>query len=324
MVGTKSRLAQSYYDMATLLDAGVPIMRSVDILTEGRQGQLKRTFGEIRESLSKGSSLSESVDQHHNVFPEMDRMLIQAAETSGSLGDSFKMLSEWHEFVHRITRRMQMGLIYPFFILHIAAFVVNLPAFVLGKISMGEYLMRVLSILAFLYIPTILVVVSIRLRDRIPLLRLPLDFIALRIPVLGQAIYHMSVCRYAKAFAMLYKAGVPMTETTERATRATGNVLVARQFAGACETVRQGATAWEGFSRRLPAEYRHLWQIGEETGELDKVAAKVADISGDRADLFFTAFASGFPKVVYFAIMIVMVVMVLRMWSQVYSSVGAF
>ncbi len=323
-MGARSSLAQTYYDMATLLDAGVPILRSLDILVEGRQGYLKQTFRKIRDSLSSGASLAESVDQHRNLFPELDRMLIEAAETAGSLGDSFKMLSQWHEFVHRVTRRMQMGLIYPFLILHIAAFVVNLPDFVLGKISLREYLFKVLFILSFLYIPTILVVVSIRLRDRIPLLRLPLDFVALRIPVLGRAIYHMSVCRYAKAFAMLYKAGVPMTETTERATRATGNVLVARQFAGGQEKVRQGAMAWEGFSSRLPAEYRHLWQIGEETGELDKVAGKVADISGDRADLFFTAFATGFPKVVYFAIMIVLVMMVLRTWSQVYGNLGNF
>ena len=324
MVGTRSRLAQSYYDMATLLEAGVPILRSVDILIEGRQGPFKRVFVQMRESLSKGSSLSESMERQRHVFPELDRMLVQAAETAGSLGDSFKMLSQWHEFVQRITRRMQMGLVYPFFILHIAAFVVRLPDYILGKISLREYLLAVLGILSFLYIPTILVVVCIRLRDRIPLLRLPLDFVALHIPVLGQAIYHMSICRYAKAFGMLYAAGVPMTETTERATRATGNVLVARQFAGARETVRQGAAAWEGFSRRLPAEYRHLWQIGEETGDLDKVAAKVADISGERADLFFNAFATGFPKVVYFVIMLVMVMMVLRMWSQIYGNIGTF
>jgi len=323
-MSARSRLAQAYFDLATLLDAGVPILRSFDILIEGRQGPLKHTFRQVRESLSEGANLAESLNRHRHVFPDLDRMLIEAAETSGSLGDSFKMLSQWHEFVQRLTRRMQMGLIYPFLILHLAAFVVNLPDFVLGKIIAPQYLMRVLFILSFLYIPTILVVVAIRLRDRIPLLRLPLDFVALHIPVLGQAIYHMSVCRYARAFAMLYKAGVPMTETTERATRATGNVLVARQFAGGQATVRQGAMAWEGFSSRLPAEYRHLWQIGEETGELDKVAAKVADISGDRADLFFTAFANGFPKVVYFAIMIVMAMMVLRMWSQVYGNLDNF
>jgi len=323
-MGARSRLAQAYYDLAALLDAGVPILRSLDILIEGRRGQLKSAFRQVRESLSQGANLAEALDRQPRVFPELDRMLVAAAETSGSLGDSFKMLSQWHEFVHRITRRIQMGLIYPFFMLHAAAFVVGVPSLVLGRIGLGGYLLGVLRILAFLYIPTILVVAAIRLRDRIPLLRLPLDFVVLRIPVLGRAIYHMSVCRYAKAFAMLYKAGVPMTETTERATRATGNVLVARQFAGGRESVRQGAMAWEGFSTRLPAEYRHLWQIGEETGELDKVAVKVADISADRADLLFTTFASGFPKVVYFAIMIVLAMMVLRTWSQIYSIPDSF
>ncbi len=323
-MGARSRLAQAYFDLATLLDAGVPILRSLDILVEGRQGSLKRTFRQIRESLSQGANLAESLNRHSKVFPDLDRMLIDAAETSGSLGDSFRMLSQWHEFVQRITRRMQMGLIYPFFILHVAAFVIRLPDFVLGKITLRQYLMQVLFVLSFLYIPTILVVAFIRLRDRIPLLRLPLDFVVLHIPVLGQAVYHISVCRYAKAFAMLYKAGVPITETAERATRATGNVIVAGQFAGGRESVRQGGMAWEGFSSRLPAEYRHLWQIGEETGELDKVATKVAEIAGDRADLFFTAFASGFPKVVYFTIMIFMAIMVLHMWSQIYGNIGTF
>lgn len=323
-MGTRSRLAQTYYDLATLLDAGVPVLRAFDILIEGRRGPLKYTLRQIRESLSRGANLAESMERHGRLFPDLDRMLIEAAETSGSLGDSLKMLSQWHEFAHRITRRMQMGLIYPFFILHAAAFVVGIPSFVLGNSSLGEYLLGVLHILAFLWIPTILIVIAIRLRDRVPALRLPLDFLVLKIPVLGRAVYHLSVCRYAKAFALLYQAGVPITETTERATRATGNVLVAHQFAGGQETVRQGGMAWEGFSNRLPAEYRHLWQIGEESGELDKVAAKVADVSGDRADLFFKAFATGFPKVVYFAIMIVLVMMVLRTWNDVYGNLGNF
>ena len=104
----------------------------------------------------------------------------------------------------------------------------------------------------------------------------------------------------------------------QRDTRAAATQF-SRQFAGGRDSVRQGGMAWEGFSPRLPAEYRHLWQIGEETGELDKVAAKVAEVAGDRADLFFTAFASGFPKVVYFVIMIVLALKVLRMWSGVYG-----
>jgi type II secretory pathway component PulF len=92
---------------------------------------------------------------------------------------------------------------------------------------------------------------------------------------------------------------------TERATRATGNVIVARMFAGARDTVRAGSTAWEGFSKRLPAEYLHLWQVGEETGELDKTVGKIAEIAADRADLYFAAFAAWLPRVAYFIIVVV-------------------
>lgn len=319
MVGTRNRLAESYYDMATLLDAGVPIMRSIDILVAGRQGQLKRTFGAVRESLAKGSSLSESVNEHRNVFPEMDRMLIQAAETSGLLGDSFKMLSQWHEFVHKITWRMISGMFYAVFCLHAAAFILPAVPLILGRIGFGGYFARVLEVLSFLYVPALLVIATAYFRPRTSVLRWSLDWLILRIPVLGQAVYHLAVSRYAKAFAMLYKAGVPITECTQRAQLVTGNAVVAGLFAGATISVREGALASDGLSSRLPAEYRDLWRIGEEAGELDKMADKVAEMAADRADLYFTAFASGFPKVIYFAVMAFMAVMVLYMWSHLYD-----
>ena len=318
-MGARSRLAQTYYEMATLLDAGVPILRSLDILVQGRIGYLKRTFTQIRASVSKGSSFSESINMHPKVFREMDRMLIQAAETSGSLGDSFKMLSQWHEFVHKITWRFLGGMVYPVFCIHALAFLAPAMALIFGKIDLGGYFVRVLQILSLLYVPLALVLGALYFGPRTSFLRRWLDWLVLRIPVLSQAVYHLSVSRYAKAFAMLYKAGVPMTECTQRAHLVTGNLSVASLFAGATASVREGGTASDGLSQRLPAEYRDLWRIGEEAGELDKMADKVAEISADRADFFFTAFASGFPKVIYFAVMIIMAITVLYLWSHMYD-----
>ncbi len=323
-MGVRSQLAQAYYDLATLQDAGVPILRSLDIVIQGRQGYLQRAFTHIRDCLSQGSSLAEAMARHRNVFPEMDRMVIQAGETSGRLSHSLQMLSQWHEFIHRITRRMMIALLYPFLLFNIAACVLPLPRLIMGQVPVWGYLRQVLGVLLFLYFPVIVVAVFVLLRERVPVLKWPLDVLALRIPVLGQALYHMSVCRYAKVFAMLYQAGVPITEATEWATRATGNTIVANQFVGGRESVRQGAVASEGFSTRLPAEYRSLWQIGEETGELDKTAAKIAEIAGDRADLFFTTFASGFPKVIYFIILGVTAAMILLYAMSFYGNLYRF
>jgi len=323
-MGSRATLSQAYYDLATMLNAGMPILRSLDIVVEGRKGYLKRVFSQIRESVGKGSGLAEALDEHPRVFPDLDRMLIEAAETSGTMGDSLTMLSEWHTFVRRLVRQMIVGLIYPFLILHIAAFVPGLPGVILGRITSIQYLHGSLRILLFLWVPTGIVVVCILLRDRFPLFRLPLDYLVQRIPVLGQATYHMAVCRYAKAFAMMYGAGVPITETVERASRATGNVIVARLFEGAKASVRAGGMACEGFSKRLPSEYRQLWQIGEETGELDKTTAKIAEIAGDRADLYFTEFSKWLPKIIYFIILGVLAVMIVTIAAQYAQSLSSF
>lgn len=319
-MSARTALAQAYYDLATMLDAGMPILRSLDIVIEGRKGHLKQVFRRVRETISKGSSLSEALDQHPRIFPEMDRMLIGAAETAGSLSHSFTMLSTWHEFVHRMIMRILAGLAYPLLILHMGAFIAAVPAAVLKGFTTRGFGWSVLHPLLFLYIPAAIILTAIFCQKRLPSLRWLLDYLALWIPLFGQAVYHMSICRYAKAFGMLYGAGVPITEAVDRATRVTGNVVVARLFEGAKDTVRAGGTAWEGFSPRLPLEYRQLWQIGEESGELDKTVAKVAEIGGDRADLLFTEFANWLPKIIYFIIMGFLVMQILMLWQAIYGS----
>lgn len=323
-MGSRTRLAQAYYDMATLQDAGVPILRSFDILIEGREGTLKQTLSQVRASVTQGSSLSESMDMHRKAFPEMDRMVIQAGETSGSLADSFKMLSQWHEFVHRITWRVLSGMLYPVFCLHLGALVAPAPALILGQIGFGPYLLAVLGTLSLLYLPAAIVIGIFYFGPRAGSLRRLIDWLTLKIPIFGQAMYHLCVSRYAKAFSMLYKAGVPITECTERANCATGNLVMTSLFAGAVRSVHDGGLACEGFSPRLPTEYRDLWRIGEESGQLDKTAAKVGEIAADRADLFFHEFARWLPIVIWAAIAMILIYMIFKTASQIPSFSGDF
>ncbi len=319
-MSSKTRLAQAYHDLSVMMDAGVPILRSFDIAIEGRRGYLKRVLSQIREAISKGSSLAEAVGDHRDVFRDMDLMLIDAAETSGSLSLAFKMLSQWYEFSHRIAQRMTMGLIYPVAVFHIAALVFGMPGLVLGSTTVAEYLRQTLNILLLLYIPATAIITAMALRDRVPALAYPLDFLVLRVPLLGRAVYHVSVSRYARAFAMMYGAGVPMTEVTERATQATGNMVVAGLFAGGIRNVRAGGLAWEGYSKRLLPQYLHLFQIGEETGELDRTASKIAEIAGDRADLMFTEFSKWFPRVVYAVVAGIMIYMIGQIFQSIYGN----
>lgn len=323
-MSARSRLARAYYDLSVMLDAGVPIMRSFDIVIEGRHGYFKRVLSQVRDSISKGASLTESMGKHRHVFPTLDRMLVEAAEHSGSLGESFKMLSDWHEFVQKIVARMVMGLAYPFLILHAAAFILPAPDLILGSINIGQYLSSSFLVVIWLYVLLLIIGIRVYRPESSRLFRIPMDFVTLRIPVLGGAVYQLCISRYMRAFGMLYKAGVPIAESVERATRAVGNESVAKLFRGSIATIRGGGMAYDGLSPRLPNEYRHLWQIGEESGELEKTVDKIAQISADRSELHFRAFARGFPILIYFIIMGFMAYKILVMAQGVYGNIDSF
>jgi type II secretory pathway component PulF len=100
---------------------------------------------------------------------------------------------------------------------------------------------------------------------------------------------------------------------------ATGNAAVAQLFTGGTASVRKGGLMWEGFSPRLPAENLHLWQVGEEAGELDKTVERIAATAQERADRYFTLFAQWLPRVVYFAGLLIAGYMVVQLGTQVYG-----
>ncbi len=147
-----------------------------------------------------------------------------------------------------------------------------------------------------------------------------LDALTLRIPILGLGVRQLSICRYCRGFNMLYKAGVPIAQCTSQATELTGNLIIADMFKGATASIEAGNTAYEGFSRKLPLDYLNIWQTGEEIGELDKMSGKIAEISGDRAELLFTEFAKWLPRLFYAMICLVMIIQILKQAGAIRSS----
>ena len=280
------------------------MLRSFDIIAEGLRGHLKKVFLGIRESISKGEGVSDSMKRYKRTFAPVDLMLIEAAETSGKYPECFKLLSKWYEFRIKIMRILKTGLILPAFILHIALFIVPMPSLVMGQITTNQYLYKVLGALFSIYITIFLFIFIYRIMKEVRVLKYILDTIILMIPILGRGVKELSISRFCYAFNMLYKAGVPITQSLPLATGLAGNSVISKIFESAAKSVTEGNSAFEGFSSRLPSEYRNLWQVGEETGELSKTVDKIAEISGDRAELYFSEFARWFARFVYLLICI--------------------
>jgi type IV pilus assembly protein PilC len=315
-----SQYAIIYHDLAVLLDAGVPTLKSLNIISEGLKGRMKIIFSNLSKSVSQGNTFADSMTKHPKAFARLDLMLVKSAELSGELPNCFKMLSKWYEFKNRLKGIFISGCILPFMMFHIMVIVIRIPSLILGKISTSEYLMKTAIALGFLYL---LIGIPMALYRSMPIagiFRRLLDALILRIPILGLGVRQLSICRYCRGFNMLYKAGVPIAQCTAQSTELTGNLIIADMFKGATASIEAGNTAYEGFSRKLPLDYLNIWQTGEEIGELDKMSGKIAEISGDRAELLFTEFAKWLPRLFYAMICLVMIIQILKQAGAIRSS----
>ncbi len=315
------KLALIYHDLAVLFDAGIPILKSLNVISEGLQGHQKIIFSDLSKSVSQGNTFADSMAEYPKVFARLDLMLVKSAELSGELPNCFKMLSNWYEFRNRIKGILISGLILPILIFHIMVFIVPLPSTVLGQISITEYMMQVGKALGSLYL---LIGISLTVYHSVPnngLFRRLLDALTLRTPILGQAVRQLSICRYCRGFNMLYKAGVPIKDCAAQATELTGNLIIADIFQGGAASIAAGNMAYEGFSNRLPLDYLNIWQTGEQIGELDKMVDKIAEIAGDRAELLFTEFAKWLPRLLYALVCIVLIIQILKMAGAISYSI---
>ena len=146
-----AKRAAFYHNLAVMLEAGLPILRSLDTVTSGSEGYYKKVFADVRKSVSQDESISEAMAKHKKAFGKLDVLLVHAAETSGNLPECFRSLADWYEFKNRSHGIMIKGLVLPICILNIAAFIVPLPGMILGKLTFFEYFMAVFTVLASFY-----------------------------------------------------------------------------------------------------------------------------------------------------------------------------
>lgn len=314
------KLAITYNNLSNMLAAGVPVQRSLNTLIPGLKGRLQEAFLALADGVAEGNPLAYTMVLHPKVFAPVDIMIVQVGEKSGNLPELIGLLSRWHEMSGRMLKRMISGLLLPILVLTVAAFVFPLPSFVLGVITLKSYLLKVVGILMLFWVPAAIIVLIIRMTPKTGQARRVLDTVALRIPILGSAIHKLAIGRFCWAFHMLCKAGVPYSESVDMAMSVTGNLVVADLFAPAAESVKAGELMSEGFSQKLPFELVEMWKVGEETGMLDDVTKRLANNYSEQADFWFGQFTYWFPRVVYFLICLLLIIMIFSLAGQIRGS----
>ena len=285
-------------ESATLLNAGVPLDRALSIVAElTEKKEFQSVVSELLRSLRSGKSFGDSLAEHPEYFSDLYVNMIRAGEVSGSLALVMDRLAEFETARDELRSYIVSALTYPCLLVTVGAgSIFVLLRFVIPKFAEAfeqsaiempgpmQALVAVSDAVGTFGIPAILLLIiggiALRYYIRTPAGRLRWDRLTLKVPLLGIALTKADTARFARAMGTLVANGVPLVQSITIAQGILGN----RVLSGALEAVAQGVKRGEGLAGPLkrakvfPTLAGHLMTVGEETGHLDRMFERMADI----------------------------------------------
>ena len=298
---TPRLLAEFTSQLAVLLDAGIPVTKCLRIL-EGQMdpGAFKRIVAEVVDDVEAGTSLSESLAKHPGVFDRLYTNMVSAGEAGGVQEEILNRLSGFLEKAESIKSRVKGALAYPVAVVVVAAGVLTLvfvavipkfkeifmnqfgtldamPTATRYVIAVGDHLQAawwayVLGVIALVFLHRTLVA-------RVPGYRRFRDTAMMRLPIFGTLVNKAVVARFARTFGTLIQSGVPHLEALDIVKGAVPNMRVAESINRIHSSIREGAgiAVPMGESGLFDDIVVNMVDVGEQTGELDRMLQKIAD-----------------------------------------------
>ena len=306
--GKKVKLANMVIfsrQFATMIDAGVAIVRCLDILEgQTKDPALRPVIGQCKKDVKGGLSLTDAFSKHPNVFSRLYVNMVKAAETGGILDKILDRLATFLENEQEIRGKIKSAMIYPILVLSFAVIMVTaLMMFVLPKfkdifIQMNvdmppttQFLFDLSALMQhYWYIMAGLLIAGFffyKYWSKTEAGGWQIDMMKLKAPVVGELVQKMAISRFSRTFSTLIASGVPMMRSLEIVSETAGNKVIAKVIDGARTAVREGqkiTTPLEQ-SKMFPGMVTHMIDIGEETGRLSEMLAKVADFYDSEVEM---------------------------------------
>ena len=302
------RLGQSYVELAELVGAGVPLLRSLHLLG-GRKsgGRLSVAFKELGDSVESGEAMGDAMAKRPDVFSPIHVAMVRAGERGGFLEQVFARLGQFVLGQAELKSRIAGSLVYPSVLVVFGVIVLSVvfgffvprfkPMFArLESLPPVTEVVFGLSNLVTAYGPITAVVVGLLVAGawramKQPRVRRWVAVAKSRAPVVGPVVRNLSVSRFCRMLGTMLGNGVPMIAAMEISKDAAGNLLLEEAIVKATEAVRQGeplATPL-GESGLIADDVLEMIAVGEQANNLDDVLVRVADTIDKRADRLFTA-----------------------------------
>ena len=300
--------------LATLIDAGLPLLRGLRVLEkQERSAALKTIIGELALAIEGGSTFSEALAQHPKVFNRLFVNMVKAGELGGVLEVVLTRLAEFMEKAQKIKGKVKAAMFYPVAVLIVAVAIIYIlmvnviPKFKLVFTDMlggkglpwfTQLVMGISDAIANNIVVTgvvVAVVVSLFLIFiRTKFGRHTFDKFKLKMPVFGPVVSKVAISRFTRTLGTLISSGVPILQALTIVKETAGNVIISNAVTAVHESVKEGETITAPLeaSAVFPPMVVSMVDVGEQTGALPEMLLKIADNFDEEVDNAVTAMTS--------------------------------
>ena len=291
--------------LSTLQDAGLPILRSLRILEgQTKPGPLKNSLGDVIEDIESGSTLSEAMAKQPKAFDNLYVNMVKAGEAGGALEVILQRLADFKEKSMSLKRKVKGAMIYPCAVISVAVVIVtfimvyiipkfkkifedfetDLPQITKTLIAMSDWVAAYWYLIPAFPVALWLLIKIIKKNKTGAYI---VDRISLKIPLLGKIIEKSTVARVCRTLGTLIASGVPILEGIIIARDTSGNHVFMRAFDNIYTAIREGETIAVPLkeARIVDDLVVNMVDVGEETGALDSMLYKVADVYDEEVEV---------------------------------------
>ena len=289
---------------STMIDAGLPIVQSLDVLTEQTDNKpLKDIIRGVRRDVSGGSTLADALSKHPKAFDELYVNMVRAGEAGGVLNTILNRIAMFIEKANKLKKKVKGAMIYPATIVVVAVGVVTIlllyviPVFAELYGGMGKSLPAPTQITInvsdffranFLYLAggIVLSFIGLQMYYKTAQGRFVVDGIMLKMPIIGDLLRKVAVARFSQNMSILLASGVPILDGLAITARTAGNKVIEKAIMEARISISEGKTVAEPLekSKVFPPMVCQMVAIGENTGALDSMLKRVGDFYEDEVD----------------------------------------
>lgn len=293
--------------LATLIDAGLPLLRSLNTLARQERNPIMRgTMTTLATSVEGGSTFSEALAQHPGIFNKLYVNMVKAGELGGVLEIVLTRLAEFQEKSQKIKGKVVAAMVYPIVVLVIAGAILTfLLIFIVPKFQqiykdalppgtelpgITQFVIAASNLLVsqwyFVIGGIILAVVGFKIFSSTPVGAIIIDRIVLKLPIFGDLMSKTAISRFSRTLGTLISSGVPILQALNITRETSGNHVVAGAIGKIHDSVKEGESVVGPMeaSGVFPPMVTSMVQVGEETGQLPDMLVKVADVYEGEVD----------------------------------------